>query len=526
MPSTAPSPAPSPAPAREWVAILDFGSQYSQLIARRVREQKVYCELVPYNVDPAALLARGPRAIILSGGPASVYEAGSPRIAPELLRAGVPVLGICYGMQLAALLLGGEVAAARAREYGGTRCHILDDADLLFALPADITVWMSHGDQVARLSDDFLPLARTENCPLAAVRHRTLPFYGVQFHPEVAHTPRGRQVLHNFLFRIAGCRGDWRMDSYVESAVAEIRATVADRRVVCALSGGVDSAVVATLVHRAIGDRLTCVFVDNGLLRKDEARQVLRTFRERGGLNLRGVDAAARFLERLRGVTDPEEKRMRIGHEFVEVFKEEVREIPDIAFLAQGTLYPDVIESQSAVGGPSARIKTHHNVGGLPENLPFKLIEPLRFLFKDEVREIGRELGLPDEILLRQPFPGPGLAVRVVGPVTPERLAILREADEVVTAEVEKAGVSGSLWQYFAVLLPVQSVGVMGDGRTYESVVAVRAVESTDGMTADWARLPYDLLAGISTRIVGEVKGVNRVVYDLSSKPPGTIEWE
>ncbi|MBI3270806.1 MAG: glutamine-hydrolyzing GMP synthase [Planctomycetes bacterium] len=519
-------PIPVPSPAREWIAILDFGSQYAQLIARRVREQKVYCEILPFSCDPAALLARAPRGIILSGGPASVYQEGAPRVSADLLRAGIPVLGICYGMQLGALLLGGDVQAARAREYGGTRCHVLDDADLLSALPPDITVWMSHGDQVARVSDDFLTIARTDTCPLAAVRHRSLPFFGVQFHPEVVHTPLGSQVLHNFLFRICGCRGDWRMESYVESLLAQIRSTVKDARVICALSGGVDSSVVATLVHRAIGDRLTCVFVDNGLLRKHEAQAVLHAFRDERGLNLRFVDASTRFLEALAGVTEPETKRKIIGREFVEVFRDAVRDVPEVTFLAQGTLYPDVIESESAFGGPTARIKSHHNVGGLPENLPFRLLEPLRFLFKDEVRAIGRELGLPDSILLRQPFPGPGLAVRLVGTLTPERLAILREADVIVTEEIEKAGVYAGLWQYFAVLLPVYTVGVMGDERTYESVVAVRAVESTDGMTADWARLPYDLLARLSSRIINEVKGVNRVVYDVSSKPPGTIEWE
>jgi len=510
----------------ERLLILDFGSQYTQLIARRLREARVFCEILPYNTPWEKIRELSPRGLILSGGPSSIYDSEAPCCDPRLLDLGVPILGICYGMQLLAHLAGGEVKAHPQREYGRATLFIDDAADLFFGLPSQITVWMSHQDQILTLPPGFVPLAHTDNTRVAAFRGEGAgPRYGVQFHPEVVHTPQGREILRNFLFRICGCEGTWDLRSFVISAVEEIKKRVGKERVITALSGGVDSSVVALLVHRAVGDRLTCIFVDNGLLRKGEAEGVILTLQRNFRLPIRVVEAKDRFLSLLQGVTDPEEKRIRIGNEFVRIFEEEAGRIGGARFLAQGTLYPDVIESTS-VRGPSSTIKTHHNVGGLPAGMKLQLLEPLRDLFKDEVREVGRELGLPAEILERHPFPGPGLAVRILGEVTEDRLAILREADRIVEEETRKAGLYSQLWQAFCVLLPVFTVGVMGDGRTYENVAALRVVISEDGMTADWARLPNDLLARISNRIINEVRGINRVVYDISSKPPSTIEWE
>jgi GMP synthase (glutamine-hydrolysing) len=507
------------------ILILDFGSQYTQLIARRVRELKVYSEIHPYSMPAAEIRAFGPTALILSGSPASIYQADAPRPDPGILDLGVPVLGICYGLCALTVLAGGQVARAARREYGPADL-LVDHGEELFAdLPSRLPVWMSHGDQVTDLPGTFRVLAHTENSPYAAFRHRERPFYGVQFHPEVVHTPQGKAILGNFLFRVAKCRPTWTMRSFVEASVARIREQVGAGRLLCGLSGGVDSSVAAVLAHQAVGDRLTCVFVDNGLLRMNEAAQVVEMFGQHLGLRLIAVDAGARFLERLSGVTDPERKRKIIGAEFIAVFETEAKRLGRTEFLLQGTLYPDVIESVS-VKGPSVTIKTHHNVGGLPEKMGFALVEPLRELFKDEVREVGKELGLPEVLLWRQPFPGPGLAVRCVGEITRDRLDLLRRADVIVEEEIRRAGLYRDIWQAFAVLLPVRTVGVMGDERTYEHVVAVRAVQSHDGMTADWVRLPYEVLGTISSRIANEVKGVNRVVYDVSSKPPSTIEWE
>ena len=507
------------------ILILDFGSQYTQLIARRVRELKVYSEIHPYSISIAEIRAFRPTALILSGSPASIYQADAPKPDPAILELGIPILGICYGLCVLTDLCGGEVSRAARREYGPADL-LVDRAEELFAdLPGTLPVWMSHGDKVDTLPGVFRVLAHTGNSPYAAIRHRERPFFAVQFHPEVVHTPQGKAILANFVFRIAKCQAAWTMRSFVESSVARIREQVGDGRVLCGLSGGVDSSVAAALTHRAVGDRLICVFVDNGLLRMHEATQVVEMFGKHLGLNLIAVDAAQRFVEKLAGVADPERKRKIIGEEFIRVFEGEAARLGRMDFLVQGTLYPDVIESVS-VKGPSATIKTHHNVGGLPEKMGFTLVEPLRELFKDEVREVGKELGLSDDLVWRQPFPGPGLAVRCIGDVTPERLDLLRKADVIVEEEIRKADLYREIWQAFAVLLPVRTVGVMGDERTYEHVVALRAVQSQDGMTADWVRLPYDVLATISSRISNEVKGVNRVVYDVSSKPPSTIEWE
>lgn len=516
--------APTPPGRHERVLVVDFGSQYAQLIARRVREQGCYAEIVPASVRPETV--RAARAVILSGGPASVYAPGAPTVDPEIFRQGVPVLGICYGMQLMAHLLGGEVRRSEKREFGRARIDVTEADGLFRGLGPSLEVWMSHGDSVVDPGTGFRTTATTSSTPFAAVRHETHALHGVQFHPEVAHTPQGSRLLGNFLFGVCGLAGDWTMRSFVDEAVEDIRRRVGRDRVLCGLSGGVDSSVAAALIHRAVGDQLTCIFVDNGLLRKGEADEVRTAFASAFGLRLVFADAGAAFLADLAGVTDPEEKRRRIGHRFVRVFEHEAKSVKDARWLAQGTLYPDVIESTSAHGGPTATIKTHHNVGGLPKDLGFQLLEPFRFLFKDEVRAIGRQLGVPESIVGRHPFPGPGLAVRVVGEVDAARLRVLRDADAIVLDEIRRAGVYDRLWQAFAVLLPVRSVGVMGDERTYESTIAVRCVESTDGMTADWAPLPPDLLGRISNRVINEVRGVNRVVYDISSKPPATIEWE
>jgi GMP synthase (glutamine-hydrolysing) len=512
--------------AGQRVLVLDFGSQYAQLIARRVREQNVYCEIVRHNITAERVRELAPIGIILSGGPSSVYAPGAPLCDPKLFELGIPVLGICYGMQLMCQALGGKVDSAPAREYGRAECEIVEADGLFAGVPRQTLVWMSHGDQVAGISADFTPLAKTSTCPYAAVKHKRLPFFGLQFHPEVTHTPEGATVLRNFLISACGAEGTWKLGDFAAETIERIRQQVGSDRVICGLSGGVDSSVVAALIAKAIGPQLSCILVDNGLLRQAEEESVVAEFTQHFKTDLHVVKAEDRFLEALAGVTDPQEKRRRIGHTFIDCFVDEAKKIKGAKYLAQGTLYPDVIESGAAPDGPADTIKLHHNVGGLPAELGFELIEPLRDLFKDEVRRLGLQLGLPEEIVWRHPFPGPGLAVRCLGEVTKEKLETLRAADAIVVGEIKAAGLYRSTSQAFAVLLPVQSVGVMGDSRTYDNALAVRCVNTDDFMTADWSHLPYEVLARISTRVINEVKGVNRVVYDISSKPPATIEWE
>ncbi len=509
------------------ILILDFGSQYTQLIARRVRENSVYSEIFPYNAPFKKILDFKPKGIILSGGPSSVYSKGSPIPDIKVFDIGIPILGICYGMQLMAHLLGGRVAKAAKREYGRAELVIDDDSDLFKGISPNLqaVVWMSHGDRIEKYPKGFISIAHTENSPVAAMADKKRNFYALQFHPEVVHTEKGREIIKNFIFNICGAKPTWTMKSFIGTAKHEIKEKVGNQRIVCGISGGVDSSVTAVLVHEAIGDALTCIFINNGVLRHDEAKKVEHMLKKSFHMKIKYVDASERFLKKLKGVKDPERKRKIIGNEFIRVFEDEAMKIKNVSFLAQGTLYPDVIESTS-FKGPSATIKSHHNVGGLLKKMKLKLIEPLRELFKDEVRVLGHELGMPDETINRHPFPGPGLAIRCISDVTKERLAILRKADVIVLDEIKKAGLYGKIWQAFAVLLPVKSVGVMGDKRTYDNVIAVRAVTSVDGMTADWAQIPYEVLGRISNRIINEVKGVNRVVYDISSKPPSTIEWE
>ncbi|MGE4490413.1 MAG: glutamine-hydrolyzing GMP synthase [Kiritimatiellales bacterium] len=510
----------------EWIAILDYGSQVTQLIARRIREQKVYCEIIRFDTKAEELAKRAPKGIILSGGPASVTDEGSPLCDPAIFDLNIPILGICYGMQLTAQALGGAVKPGLKREYGKAMMDVTGDCPIFQGLEKSLQVWMSHGDKVEVIPDGFEAVAESHNCPYAAMQNTARRIYGVQFHPEVVHTPQGAKMLGNFAFNVCGCSGDWEMSKFIEDNVSSIREKVGDDHVLLGLSGGVDSSVVAALLHKAIGPQLHCVFVDNGLLRYNEAHEVEDLFGKAFGIDLHTAHAQDTFLDKLAGVTDPEQKRKIIGKTFIDVFAEKARAVGKVKYLAQGTLYPDVIESVSPIGGPSATIKSHHNVGGLPEDLQFDLIEPLRELFKDEVRAVGRELGLPSYVVDRQPFPGPGLAVRILGDITRERIELLQLADLRVREEIGKMENHLDVWQYFAVLLPIQSVGVMGDDRTYENVVAVRAVQSLDGMTADWYKLPYEVMDSISNRIINEVKGVNRVVYDISSKPPSTIEWE
>ncbi len=511
----------------EWIAILDYGSQVTQLIARRLREQKVYCEIIRFDTSAEELKNRAPKGIILSGGPCSVPDEGSPKCDPALFDLGIPILGICYGMQLTAYMLGGAVQPGLKREYGKAMMRIKKDSPLFDGLGTDLQVWMSHGDKVEVMPEGYEVVAESDNCPFATMQNLERNIFGVQFHPEVVHTPQGKEMLWNFAFKICGCSGDWEMSKFIESTIKQVQDKVGTDHVLLGLSGGVDSSVVAALLHKAIGDQLHCVYVDNGLMRYRETEEIEELFGKAFGIDLHVIRAGDLFLSKLAGVTEPERKRKIIGSTFIDVFAEKARELSDkVKFLGQGTLYPDVIESISPIGGPSATIKSHHNVGGLPDDLQFDLIEPLRELFKDEVRKVGRELGLPSYVVDRQPFPGPGLAVRIISDITPERIEVLQQADLRVREEIMKMPNHLDVWQYFAVLLPIQSVGVMGDNRTYENVVAVRAVESRDGMTADWYKLPYNVMDAISSRIINEVRGVNRVCYDISSKPPSTIEWE
>lgn len=512
--------------SKDVILVLDFGSQYTQLIARRIRESKVFSKVVPFSITPEEIEEIKPKGIILSGGPQSVNEKNALMPHKDIFKLDIPVLGICYGMQAIVQYFGGKVTFSKDREFGRSELFIDSNKDLFSNFPSNITCWMSHGDETVKLPQGFVKLAHTLNSSIAACANKQKKIYGVQFHPEVVHTQRGTQVLTNFVFQICGCLPRWTMDKFINNTIKQIKEQVGSKKVVLGLSGGVDSSVAAVLLNKAIGKKLHCIFVDNGLLRKNEVATVIRNFKGNFNINLTSIDAEKGFLKRLEGVEDPEEKRKIIGDEFIKVFTEKAKKLKNVTFLAQGTLYPDVIESFSPTGGPSDVIKSHHNVGGLPKNLKFDLIEPFRELFKDEVRAIGKNLGVPDSILKRQPFPGPGLAIRILGDVTKERLDMLREADERVIEEIKKAGLYHDVWQSFAVLLPVKTVGVMGDKRTYENVIALRCVSSVDGMTADWVQLPYEVLAGISNRIINEVHGVNRVVYDISSKPPATIEWE
>lgn len=511
---------------KEFVLILDFGSQYTQLIARRIRENKVFSKILPYNTPVQEITALAPKGLIFSGGPASVLDKKSPQINKDIFKLNIPILGVCYGMQIIVKTLGGKIKHTKDREYGRTELFLDNNQDIFNHMPGNFTCWASHGDYITKVPQGFQVTAHTMNSPIAAMASRSRKIFGVLFHPEVTHTEKGNQILSNFLFKICGCTGRWTMQSFIRESVENIRKTVGQNKVVLGLSGGVDSSVTALLLHRAIGKNSRCIFIDNGLLRKDEPEQIKRVFKNMYHLNLGYADRSKRFIDKLKGVVDPEVKRKTIGHEFINVFEEEADKVPGVKFLAQGTLYPDVIESVSPLGGPSSRIKSHHNVGGLPEHMKLKLIEPLRDLFKDEVRLIAKELGLPDTIMYRQPFPGPGLAIRIIGEITRDRIALLQEADVRVMEEIKKHHLYNELWQSFAILLPIKSVGVMGDERTYENVIALRCVTSVDGMTADWAKIPHDILNKISNRIINEVKGINRVVYDITSKPPGTIEWE